>query len=220
MRVLVVSPHPDDETLGAGGTILKLIDEGNDVYWLNITAMLNERKFSKESIERRELQLKDIEDFYGFTGSYHLKFPSTELEMIDSSEAIEIIGNIVKEIKPDMMILPDYNDAHSDHAKVFEWCYACTKAFRFPFVKKIITMEIVSETDFGRPNNPFVPNYYVDITGYVEKKIQAMQIYDTELGEPPFPRSEENIRALAVVRGATAGVRFAEAFRIIKYIEK
>ena len=220
MRVLVVSPHPDDETLGAGGTILKLIDEGNDVYWLNITAMLNERKFSKESIERRELQLKDIEAFYGFTGSYHLKFSSTELEMIDSSEAIEIIGNIVKEIKPDMMILPDYNDAHSDHAKVFEWCYACTKSFRFPFVKKIVTMEIVSETDFGRPNNPFVPNYYVDITGYVDKKIQAMQIYDTELGEPPFPRSEENIRALAVVRGATAGVRYAEAFRLIKYIEK
>ncbi len=79
-------------------------------------------------------------------------------------------------------------------------------------------MEILSETDFGRPEHPFVPNVYVDITDYMDKKMEALRIYDTEMGKPPFPRSEENVRALATVRGAMAGVRFAEAFRLVKGI--
>ena len=82
----------------------------------------------------------------------------------------------------------------------------------------ILTMEVASETDFGKPENPFAPNYFVDITEYMEDKIQALKIYDTEMGRPPFPRSEENIRAMATVRGAMAGVLYAEAFRMIKCI--
>lgn len=79
-------------------------------------------------------------------------------------------------------------------------------------------MEIISETDFGRPEKPFVPNIFVDITEHMEQKIEALRIYHTEMGEPPFPRSEENVRALATVRGAMAGVRYAEAFRLVKCI--
>lgn len=79
-------------------------------------------------------------------------------------------------------------------------------------------MEILSETDFGRPEMPFYPNYFVDISNYIEKKIEALKIYDTEMGRHPFPRSEENIKALAVLRGAMAGVPYAEAFRLIKKI--
>lgn len=218
MKVLVVSPHPDDESLGAGGTILRFISEGNDVYWLNITAMLDEKKFSMECRERRKYQLKEIQKFYGFKKSFFLGFPSTELESVDSGNAIEKIGQVFREVEPEMLILPDYNDAHSDHKRVFDWCYACSKIFRYSSIKMILTMEIASETDFGKPENPFAPNYFVDITEYMEDKIQALKIYDTEMGCPPFPRSEENIRAMATVRGAMAGVLYAEAFRMIKCI--
>lgn len=79
-------------------------------------------------------------------------------------------------------------------------------------------MEIVSETDFGKPQNPFVPNFFVDISEYMEQKIDAVNLYDTELGQHPFPRSIKNIEALATVRGAAAGVEYAEAFRMIKCI--
>ena len=79
-------------------------------------------------------------------------------------------------------------------------------------------MEIVSETDFGRPQNPFVPNFFIDISAVMKQKIEAVKIYDTELGEHPFPRSIANIKVLATMRGATAGVEYAEAFRMIKYI--
>lgn len=214
----MASPHPDDETLGAGGTILRMLAEGNEVYWLNFTAILNLDRFSKDILERRKVQLSEIERFYHFSGVYHLDMPTTELEKIDSGEAIDRVGRIFRKIEPNLLILPDYNDAHSDHKKVFEWCYACSKIFRFPFVKQIMTMEIISETDFGIPMNPFVPNYYVDITDYMGKKINAMEIYDTELDDAPFPRSIDNIKALAMVNGARAGVRYVEAFRLIKCI--
>lgn len=218
MNVLIVSPHPDDETLGGGGTVLRLISEGNDVSWLNITGVENNDKFSKEFVEKRRVQLKKIEEYYKFQKVYDLNLMTTRLERYDSSEVIEKISIVFQEVKPEMLILPDYNDAHSDHRKVFEWCYACSKVFRFPYIKQIMTMEIISETDFGSPENPFCPNYYVDITDYMEDKIRALEIYDTELRMPPFPRSIENIKALAMIRGAAAGVKYAEAFRLIKCI--
>ncbi len=218
MRILVVSPHPDDETLGAGGTMVRLKAEGNEIFWLNVTTVKGNNKFSSEVIEKRDKQLREIENYYKFSGIYHLDLPTTELENVDSAKAIDMIGNIVRKIEPEMLILPDYNDAHSDHKKVFDWCFACTKIFRFPSIKQIMTMEIISETDFGGPENPFVPNYYVDITEYLEDKIEAMKIYDTELGAHPFPRSVDSIQALATIRGVAAGVKYAEAFRMIKQI--
>lgn len=218
MNVLVVSPHPDDETLGAGGTILRLKEEGNKIFWLNITGMTKGGIFSEEMQERRKEQLKNIEDFYKFEGTYNLNLPTAQLDSYNTSDAIDKIREVFTKVQPEMLILPDYNDAHSDHKKVFEWCYSCSKVFRFPYIKKIMTMEIVSETDFGKPENPFIPNFYVDITEYLEEKINALNIYDTELGEPPFPRSIEHVKALAIVRGAAAGVKYAEAFRMIKYI--
>ena len=143
MKILVVSPHPDDETLGAGGTILRAATEGHEIFWLNVTQIPNSKKFSKEIIEKRKEQLKKIERYYGFSKVYHLNMPTTELDKMDSAEAIDMIGAVVSEVKPETMILPDYNDVHSDHKRVFEWCYSCSKVFRYPYVRKILTMEIV-----------------------------------------------------------------------------
>lgn len=218
MKVLVISPHPDDETLGAGGTILRFMDEGHKVSWLNITGIYNSEIFSEEMKKKRKSQIQQIKDYYQFSSSIDLMLPSAGLDTYDTCNAIDKISSVIKEIEPEMLILPDYNDAHSDHKKVFDWCYACSKIFRFPYIKKVLSMEIMSETDFGRPENPFNPNYYVDITKYIENKLEACAIYDNEIGESPFPRSLEGIRALAVLRGIESGARYAEAFRIIKYI--
>ena len=218
MNVLIVSPHPDDETLGAGGTALRFLDEGNKVSWLNITGISESNIFLDEMKQIRKKQLDEIVEFYKFTDYINLNLPTTKLDSYDTSVAIDKISAAFKKVSPEIVILPDYNDAHSDHRKVFDWCYACTKTFRYPSVKQILTMEIISETDFGRPEQPFHPNYYIDITKYMDKKIEALRIYDTELGEPPFPRSIENVKALATLRGSTAGVKYAEAFRMIKCI--
>lgn len=182
--------------------------------------MENNCDYSEEFVRRRRIQLQEVEKYYRFKEVYNLNLMTTRLEDYNYSEVIDRIAGIFRKIEPEMLILPDYNDAHSDHKLVFEWCYACSKAFRFPYIKQIMTMEIVSETDFGRPEDPFQPNFYVDISNYLEEKIKVLRIYDTELGEPPFPRSIENVRALATIRGAVAGVRYAEAFRLVKYIMK
>lgn len=218
MNVLIVSPHPDDETLGAGGTILRFLDEGNNVTWLNITGINDSNMFSDEMKEKRVEQIQQIIDFYKFTDYINLNLPTTKLDSYDTSNAMDKISEAFQKVKPEVIILPDYNEAHSDHRKVFDWCYACSKIFRYPFIKQILTMEIISETDFGRPEQPFHPNFYVDITKYMGKKIEALHIYDTELGASPFPRSIENVKALATLRGSTSGVKYAEAFRIIKWI--
>lgn len=94
MNVLVVSPHPDDETLGAGGTILRLMAEGNSVSWLNITGIAGNSKFSKEIIKKREIQLKNVEEFYQFQRVFHLNLPTTKLDNYDSVEAIDRISEI------------------------------------------------------------------------------------------------------------------------------
>ena len=218
MKVMVISPHPDDETLGAGGTLLRAKKEGNKIYWLNMTSMKENLGYTVESIDGRRRQIQEIRQFYQFDDVLDLQLASTKLEQYDSAKIIREISSFVSKIQPDTIILPDYNDAHSDHKCTFDWGYACTKVFRHPYVKCIVTMEIPSETDFGKPANPFIPGLYVDISNYIDKKKEAIKIYRTELGEHPFPRSLENIEAHAIVRGASAGVMYAEAFRVIKMI--
>jgi len=219
MNIMVVSPHPDDETLGAGATILRKKKEGDKVFWLNITNVCPSEKWGKDFVKRRELQIEKIIEFYHFDSFLDLKYEPSTLENIRKSDLIDKISIYFEKIKPEWVILPDPNDSHKDHNVTYESCMACTKIFRFPYVKRIVTMEILSETEFGNPDSMFVPNYFVDISNFLGEKIAAMQIYDTELGNPPFPRSMDAIQALATFRGGMAGVRYAEAYKIIKWID-
>lgn len=218
MTVLVVSPHLDDETLGAGGTILRLKNEGEKVFWLNITNVKREYGYSDTVIKKIKLQMEKVSKMYNFDGIYDLELCPAGLHRYDSSKIIEKISNIIKEVKPNIIILPNRYDAHSDHKIVFDWCYSCTKVFRYPYINQIMTMEILSETDFSSEINKFAPNYFIDISDYFNKKLDILRIYEEELGNHPFPRSIDGIEALAKIRGIGAGKKFAEAFKIIKYI--
>lgn len=218
MKVMVVSPHPDDETLGAGGVISRCKSEGHQVYWLNITNVKKGGRWTEQFIEKREVQTVAIRETYGFEQFIDLEYEPSRLDFVDRSEFIEKIGRCFDELKPEWIILPDGNDAHSDHKVVYECCLACSKVFRRPYIKRITTMEIISETDFGKPENPFVPNLFVDISDYMDKKLEALAIYEAEIQERPFPRNLEAVRALGILRGGMAGCMYAEAFKIIKEI--
>lgn len=219
MKIMIISPHPDDETLGAGGSILKLKKMGNEIFWINVTDVKEADGWDAAFVEKRREQISRVQEHYGFHGFINLKFPPTKLGDCMQGELINSIGRVFDEIKPDWLILPDYNDAHSDHKHVFEACYSCSKIFRRSYIKRILTMEILSETNFGKPYDCFRPNLYIDITEFLEGKLEALSIYDTELGKHPFPRSREAVKAQALLRGTEAGTLYAEGFRVIKEIE-
>ncbi len=219
MRILVIAPHPDDETLGAGGYIKKQKKMGNEIFWLNMTNVTEDSKWGKEFVQLRKSQIKKVCEFYEFDGFFDLGYEPCSLENIDKGEIISKVGDIITQIKPNCVILPNPGDAHSDHKITYDVGMACSKTFRYPSVKKILVMEILSETDFSKTGEAFSPNYFVDISAEIQAKETAMKIYDTEISDPPFPRSLDAIRALALLRGGMAGCYYAEAFKVIKEIE-
>lgn len=219
-KILIVAPHPDDETLGCGGTLLKHKKKGDKIYWLIITSMSAEGGFPKAQVEAREKEINAVSKAYGFERVFSLAMPVTRIDTLPRAEIVRKIGKVIEMVKPTALYLPFKNDVHSDHRVVFDSAISSGKTFRFPSIKKLMMYEAISETEFSAPlkDNIFMPNNFSDITGYIDKKITIMNLYKSELGPPPFPRSKQNIKALATFRGSTAGVRYAEAFMTLKEI--
>ena len=219
-KILIIATHPDDETLGCGGTILKHKAVGDTVHWLIVTSIKEESGFAASVVEARQQEIKTVSSMYGFDGVYDLDFSTMQLDDIPFAKLIGIISDVVGQVEPDIVYLPFISDVHTDHQIAFKAAYSCTKSFRYPSIKKIVMMETLSETEFApsTKEDSFIPNMFVDITRFIDHKIDIMKHYKNEIGQPPFPRSERNIRALATFRGATAGCEYAESFMILKEI--
>lgn len=222
MKLLVISPHMDDETFGAGGMMLKYAQAGEQVYWLNVSNTKVEYGYSEELVRRRERQREQTARSLGVCDAIDLKWKPSGLSGYPEAEAIGELGGIIRKIEPEVIVTTFPGDIHSDHEQVFRWVKAFSKSFRNPALKRFLLMEVVSETDFALPvgGNVFIPNLFVDISRQMEDKLRTLRIYAEELGEPPFPRSLEHVRALAANRGAVAGCQYAEAFMILREIEK
>lgn len=220
MKVLVIAPHPDDETLGCVGVILRSVAEGHEVHWLIITEMKIENGFSETKISGRNKEIKKVAKEYGFAGVHQAKFPTTRLDTIPKAQVVEAISSVVASVQPHIIYLPYRNDVHSDHAVVFDAAISCTKTFRYPYVKRILSYETLSETEFSlRPDDSgFKPNVFIDVTKFAQKKIDIMKIYAGEMGKFPFPRSEQAMLAQMQLRGSQAGVEAAESFMLLKEI--
>lgn len=218
--VLVVAPHPDDETLGCGGTILRHIAEKDEVHWVIVTSMTAERGFLSDKIAKREKEIEQVASLYGFAGVHRCGFPTSRLDHFPVGDIVSKISAIVNAAKPTVLYVPHRGDVHTDHATVFDSVAACTKWFRFKSVRRVLSYETISETDFGiNPDSgSFRPNVFSDISDFIEKKITIMKTYDEEIKPFPFPRSEGAVRALATLRGAAAGFNAAEAFMLLKEI--
>ncbi|MCM0626387.1 PIG-L family deacetylase [Lysinibacillus sp. OL1_EC] len=217
-NILIVAPHPDDEVLGCGGTILRHKAGEDKVHWLIMTHILQEQGFSEKKIKKREEEIDKVSREFVFDSVHHLKFPTAELDRVPIGDLVDSIGNVIKLTKAQIIYVPYRADIHSDHKAVFDATMACTKWFRYPTVEKVLAYETLSETDFTiNPDaNTFRPNVFVNIEAYLDKKIEIMNIYESEISEFPFPRSEKAIRSMAHVRGAASGFEAAEAFMLLK----
>ncbi|EIJ80530.1 hypothetical protein PB1_09222 [Bacillus methanolicus PB1] len=215
-KVIIVTPHPDDETLGCGGTILRHKKEGDQVCWLIVTKMGDEFEISRRM--KRKEEIERVKEMFGFDEVFQLNFDAGSLDRIPLGNIINEISQSFNRFHPNIVYLPYRSDIHSDHKVVFDATVACTKWFRYPFVNKVLAYETLSETDFtiNPDSNHFHPNVFVDISSHLEKKIEIMKVYESELSEYPFPRSVKAIKSLAYLRGAAAGYEAAEAFMLLK----
>jgi LmbE family N-acetylglucosaminyl deacetylase len=216
-KVLVIAVHPDDETLGCGGTLLKHKANGDEIHWLIVTSLDKSHSYYNQ----REKEIQEVALSYNFNSVHELGFQTMEIDKYSIGELVEKISNVINMIQPTTLYLPFKGDVHSDHRKIFEAAYSCTKSFRYPFIKQIYMMETLSETEFApsTKEDSFIPNIFIDISQYFDIKTTIMQFYKSELQEHPFPRSTANLNALATLRGATAGCIYAESFMLLKEIK-
>ncbi len=221
-NIIVISAHPDDEIIGAGGTLLKHVANGDQVFWLIVTNVFEEQGFSKERVESRQVEIDSVAKMLGIKEIYKLNYPTMTLTSSTLLKMVPEISKIFSTVRPEIIYCLNRSDAHSDHRVTFDAVMACTKSFRYPYIKQVLMYECISETEFAPAlfEKVFLPNYFVDISSYLDKKIEIMKIYESELAEHPFPRSIRNLKALATFRGASVGVEYAEAFQLLKYIDK
>ena len=220
MKSLIVAPHPDDEILGVGGTILKRKSEGNKIAWLIITKPSPSLGWGIERLNQRKIEIELIRNFMGFDEVFNLEFECGFLDSIPLNKLVNSISEVISKFKPKEIFIPHYGDVHSDHGIVNRTVISATKCFRQPSVKRIMTYETMSETEFGLDrSNIFSPNLFIDISKYIDKKLKALDIYKNEISEFPFPRSKEALLSLGKYRGASSGLKVAEAFEILRFIE-
>ena len=216
-KVLIIAVHPDDETLGCGGTLLKHKAKGDDIHWLICTSIDKDHSY----YETRKKEMQEVSALYGFSSIHNLRLKTMQVDEYSVSELVGKLSKVINEVQPNIIYLPFKGDVHTDHRRIFEASYSCTKSFRYPFIKKIYMIETLSETEFSpsTKEDSFIPNVFVDISEYFDKKIEIAKIYQSEMSEHPFPRSTRNLKALATLRGATCGCEHAESFVLLKEIQ-
>lgn len=219
-NILVIAPHADDESLGCGGTLLRHRAEGDYIHWLLVTGMSESCGFSTERIQSRQEEIHKVSKRYGFESVTQLGLPPAALETLSMGKIIGGVSKTIQSVEPDIVYVPYRNDAHSDHELVFDAAMSATKSFRYPFIQRVLAYETISETDFGlKPEDGgFRPNVFIDITQYLEDKLSILDIYESEMGLFPFPRSRKALEALATLRGVQSNAHAAEAFMLIKEI--
>lgn len=225
MNVLVFAPHPDDEVLGCGGTIARYIAEGNDVYVCIVTSGLPPLYEQDYKMAQQKgwphIQYPDIMKAHrllGISETFFLQFPTVMLETVPRYELNGKIGALVQKLEPEVVFIPHFGDMQRDHAIVSESVMVAVRPKYDNTVRYVYAYETLSETEWNIPHvsNAFIPNTFVDIEPYLEKKLEVMKCFTTQIGRFPNPRSVEALEALARLRGSTMGAKAAEAFALVR----
>lgn len=216
MKALVIAPHPDDEVLGCGGTIAKHAKQGEEVSLCIVTKAYTP-DWSEEFIKNRPKEIEKANKILGIRKTFFLDYLTVKLDTIPQKELNEAISKVVNEVKPDILYIPHKGDVNKDHRLVFEASLVATRPINHK-IKKVLSYESLSETEWGQPIEPFTPNVYIDISDTIKTKIEAMKAYESEIKPYPHPRSLEMINILAKMRGGVVGFDAAEAFILIREV--
>ena len=223
-NILIVAAHPDDEILGCGGTIAKLIKNNCkvDVLFLSegvsARSKLGEvRKWDNE-ITARESMAQSAAKYLGFSIIEFMRYPNLRMDTLSILDISKSIQEIIDKKKPNIVFTHHYGDLNTDHQICFNAVVTACRPSGINFIESIFSFEVSSSTEWSSSINlpSFQPNYYVDITNEIDSKFEALNFYNFEMRDFPHPRSKENIKALTQIRGSEIGFKFAEAFMLIR----
>lgn len=218
-RLLVVAPHPDDEILGVGGTMAKLAHQGCEVTVLTVSGHLPPL-YPQEAYERTVREAKAAHALVGVKESIFLGVPATMLGDRPVAELNGEIGRVVRDVGASVVLCP-YPDRHVDHRYVFESVMVATRPVGYGrSIQIVAAYETLSETHWNAPHiEPnFTPNWVIDITDFIDKKLAALRCYESQITPFPGPRSVEAVQALAMFRGTQAGFAQGEALHIVRMV--
>ena len=216
-KLFVVAPHPDDETLGTGGTIRRFADAGWAVTVLTVGAHMPPL-YTSETHETTVRESRAAQAVLGVSDSIFLDQPAVYLNEMPVAELNAFILDPIESAAPDVLLVPFY-DRHVDHRAIFDACMVAARPVGpGRNIKLVAAYETISETHWNAPHiGPnFTPNFCIDISKQIDAKIEAVSCYASQMHEFPGPRSIEALRALALFRGSQAGYAYAEAFHVLR----
>lgn len=216
MNYLVVVAHPDDEVLGAGATIHKLIEAGNKVAVAIMVSQAAARKDLSSTLSDDEAEALSI---IGVKKKYEADFPNIKMNTVPHLELVQFIESCIEDWNADAIITHHPSDTNNDHVMTSYAVQAASRLFQrrsgVPALKELLYMEVPSSTEwsFDSSANRFTPNFFVEIGKQgIEIKIKALSAYKGVMRPYPHPRSNEALEGLAAYRGVQAGCNYAEAF--------
>lgn len=224
-KVLVIAAHPDDELLGVGGTIIKHVKNGDEVYAVILgegqTSRWSNREDAPEDI-LKELNKDSLAaaKILGIKESYFASLPDNRFDNWDLLDVVKEVEAIIEKVDPDIIYTHYQNDLNIDHRRTHAGVLTATRPMEDCKVREIYTYETLSASEWNFTAPVFHPNYFVDISDEIEQKLEAMAAYTSELREWPHPRSLEGIRTLAKYRGMQVGMQQAEAFEVVRILRK
>ncbi len=224
MNILVIAAHPDDEVLGCGGTIAKLTAT-DTVYILVLGEGITSRNLSKKQKINDLAQLRKdalcANNILGVKKVFFQNLPDNKFDTVPLLDIIKIIEQQIHDSNPEVIYTHHPGDLNVDHSVTFKATLTATRPIGKNYPKKIYSFEILSSTEWGHhnPTTMFTPNTYVDVTNFIDRKIQAMNCYSSEIRPYPHPRSLDGIKLHAQQRGLEVGLPYAEAFCLIRNVE-
>jgi len=213
MRVLVIAPHPDDETIGAGGTIACHAALGDEISLCIVTQGYTP-PWPADVVETARRQVEAARKVLGIKRVFFLGFPTVRLNTVTTADLTNALQRVVNEVKPGVVYTSSASDVNQDHRIVFEATLVATRPLPGGTVRRLLSYETGPTARYGR--TPFQPTVFVDIEAFLARKLAAMRCYATELWEPPHPRSLAGLELIAGERGLSVGLKAAECFELVR----